>query len=227
MFGDRTNRPVFTRFHTALFTALSLVIGVHSYGADLHGTVTDEQNRPVEEAVLSLTLPDGQSFPPPPTPLVAVMEQRQKQFMPYVLPVRVGTVVQFPNRDPVKHHVYSFSPAKRFELKLYDGNVIQEVLFDTVGMVVLGCNIHDWMVGYVYVVDTPYFVKTDQTGHWRFINLAAGSYDLHLWHPHQRTAVAPRRITVTDAPLPQALQITLKPVVRRTPPPDQPGAYGY
>lgn len=87
------------------------------------------------------------------------MAQQGKQFLPGVLVVPVGTSVHFPNRDSVRHHVYSFSPAKKFELKLYTGTPANPVVFERAGVVTLGCNIHDRMVGWIVVVDTPYYAQ--------------------------------------------------------------------
>ena len=90
------------------------------------------------------------------------MDQRGSQFVPHVLPVQAGTSVTFPNSDQIRHQVYSFSASKRFELPLYAGTSASPIRFDQPGIVVLGCNIHDWMIGYVVVLDTPYFGKTGE-----------------------------------------------------------------
>jgi plastocyanin len=92
------------------------------------------------------------------------ISQENKQFVPAVRVVTVGTLVRFPNRDSVRHHVYSFSPTKKFEIKLYAGTPAAPVLFDQPGVAVLGCNIHDQMVGWVVVLDTPYFAQTNAQG---------------------------------------------------------------
>lgn len=112
----------------------------------------------------------------------ALVEQIDKTFVPLVTVVQTGTSVQFPNRDAIRHHVYSFSPPKPFELKLYSGTPAEPVLFDKPGEVVLGCNIHDNMIAYVLVVDTPHFAKTDKDGKARVEGLAAGDYEVRLWH---------------------------------------------
>jgi hypothetical protein len=91
-------------------------------------------------------------------------------------------MVHFPNRDTVRHHVYSFSPAKNFELKLYTGTPANPVLFDKPGVVVLGCNIHDNMAAWVLVVETPYFGKTNSAGDVVLPNVPAGNYRLRTWH---------------------------------------------
>jgi plastocyanin len=116
----------------------------------------------------------------------ATMVQQSQQFSPYVLPVQVGTVVEFPNRDPFRHHVYSFSPAKQFELKLYGGDQTETVTFDKPGIVALGCNIHDNMLAYIDVVPTPYFGTSGSDGKVEINDLPAGTYTVGLWHPHQK-----------------------------------------
>jgi hypothetical protein len=95
----------------------------------------------------------------------------------------VGTAVSFPNSDNIRHHVYSFSPAKKFELPLYSGVPAEPVIFDKVGFVTLGCNIHDWMIAYVAVLPTPYFQVTRQDGRAVLKDLPAGQYTVQVWHP--------------------------------------------
>src|SRR5207244_3930054 len=97
--------------------------------------------------------------------------------------VLVGSPVSFPNRDDVRHHVYSFSPAKRFDLPLYVGTPAKPVVFDTPGVVIIGCNIHDWMVGYIYVSESPYFATTDADGRADLTGLPPGRYTARVWHP--------------------------------------------
>lgn len=113
----------------------------------------------------------------------ATMDQIDQRFVPFVLPVRTGTAVLFPNSDSVAHQVYSFSPTKRFELGLYRGRPHAPVVFDTPGIVVLGCNIHDKMIGYVYVTDATAFGKTNELGQWQSKDLAAGDYQIEVWSP--------------------------------------------
>jgi len=124
------------------------------------------------------------------------VEQVDREFVPYVTVVQTGTSVAFPNRDPILHHVYSFSPAKPFEIKLYSGKSPREITFDRAGVVTLGCNIHDWMVGYIVVVSTPFFGRTDGDGRARIAELPAGRYTVHAWHPRQRAQVAAQEVNV-------------------------------
>jgi len=117
-----------------------------------------------------------------------IIDQRAKQFVPYVTAVQVGTSIMFPNSDNIRHHVYSFSPAKKFELPLYSGVPAKPVIFDKVGFVTLGCNIHDWMVAYVAVLPTPHFGVTGQEGRASLKNLPSGQYRIQAWHPSLKGA---------------------------------------
>ena len=121
------------------------------------------------------------------------IQQKDREFVPFVTVLQTGTPVIFPNRDPILHHVYSFSAAKTFEIKLYgQGQSPGEVVFDQPGVVTLGCNIHDWMIAYVVAVPTPHFGRSDEGGIVRLRDLHAGSYEVRAWHPHQRAAVSPQ-----------------------------------
>jgi plastocyanin len=111
------------------------------------------------------------------------IEQDKRRFTRRITVVTAGTEVTFPNRDTVRHHVYSFSPAKNFELKLYAGKPANPVLFDKSGIAVLGCNIHDTMVAWVVVVETPHHGVADASGTVRLDNVPPGNYRLRSWHP--------------------------------------------
>lgn len=108
--------------------------------------------------------------------------QKGRKFIPLVTVIQAGTDISFPNNDTVRHHVYSLSPAKVFELKLYSGTPGNPVTFDKAGTVVLGCNIHDTMVAYIQVVNTPWFAKTDASGKARIEGLPTGKFQLKAWH---------------------------------------------
>lgn len=150
------------------------------WSATLQVTVTDEKGRPVPQAVVFLESPDAARATKPMSGVE--MAQKDKSFVPETMVVTRGTAVQFPNRDTVRHHVYSFSPAKRFELKLYIGTPASPVVFDQAGVVVLGCNIHDEMIGWIAVVDTPYFGSTGANGRVQLNDVPEGSYRLRVWH---------------------------------------------
>ena len=185
----------------------------------LETTVRDDGGKPLADVVVSLTA-TGTS-PTGPRPPAAVMDQQNKTFVPLVLAVPVGTPVTFPNRDNIRHHVYSFSAPKRFELPLYIGTPAAPVVFDKAGVIVLGCNIHDWMVGYVYVADTPYFAKTAEDGRTRVADVPPGAYEARVWHPRMRGEPDKTAKPVTIA-TGESIQLTfvvaLKPDRRPSPP---------
>lgn len=116
----------------------------------------------------------------------AEMGQRDRQFTPQVLVVQTGTAVNFPNFDTVRHHVYSFSPIKVIDIKLYSGTPAEPVVFDKPGVAALGCNIHDRMSAHIIVVDTPLFAKTDDRGQATF-DLPAGEHVAKVWHAAQKS----------------------------------------
>ncbi|MDP3227186.1 MAG: methylamine utilization protein [Acidovorax sp.] len=149
--------------------------------------VLDGAGKPVADAVVFLDSAEARKLVKPLTG--AEMAQEKRQFLPGLLVVPVGTEVLFPNRDTVRHHVYSFSQVKKFELKLYTGTPANPVLFDRAGVVSLGCNIHDQMVGWILVVDTPYYARTPSNptataplGRAQIDNVPPGTYTLRTWH---------------------------------------------
>ena len=159
--------------------ALAGVAGA-ARAASVDVQVLGQDGKALPEAVVFLESRDARAAV---RPLAgSEIAQVDKQFVPRVSVVPVGTAVQFPNRDKVRHHVYSFSPAKTFDLKLYIGTPANPVVFDRSGVAVLGCNIHDKMVAWVVVVETPYFGRTDAQGRLRLDNVPPGSYQLRSWH---------------------------------------------
>jgi plastocyanin len=154
--------------------------------AELTATIVDVDGKPLVDAIVYVT---GKNAAVGGTPRNARLDQVNKTFVPRVSVVQTGTSVDFPNSDDIRHQVYSFSPAKVFTLKLYAGKPAQPIVFDKPGVVVLGCNIHDTMVAWVLVVDTPWFAKTDAQGHAVIAGLPAGSYELQAWHPGITAAV--------------------------------------
>lgn len=144
--------------------------------------VLNQSGQPMAGAAVSVHVKNTSTKAPPGT--TADMAQRNKAFAPGLLIVQTGTAVNFPNFDTVRHHVYSFSPIKKFEIKLYVGTPAKPVIFDKPGTATLGCNIHDRMLGYIHVVDTPYFGVTDDKGRVN-IEVPAGEHLVRVWHPSQ------------------------------------------
>ena len=182
---------------TVALLALIVLIPGRAVCGDVTVSVRTSQGRPAPEAVVTIAAPHSGPIRFPWTYAVA---QQNLQFDPFVLIVPVGADVAFPNKDKVRHHVYSFSPTKTFELKLYGQDQTRLVRFDKAGVVPLGCNIHDNMVAFVCVVDSPYFAKTADSGA-ASLNLPAGRYRLRAWHPNATGAIPPQEITVAAAPL--------------------------
>jgi plastocyanin len=116
----------------------------------------------------------------------AIMDQQNMQFVPNIVVIQTGTGVEFPNSDQIEHQVYSFSAAKSFKLSLYAGHKYPPVVFDRAGLVVVGCNIHDHMVGYIYVTDSPYFGRSNESGQVSLHDLPVGNYRLTAWHPRMQ-----------------------------------------
>lgn len=143
----------------------------------------------LDGAVLVATAKDGDPLHSVPSG-EATMMQTNRQFDPFILPVPLNVPVSFPNRDDTAHHVYSFSAIGTFELPLYKGDSPNPITFTEAGVVPIGCNIHDWMIGYIYVVDSPFYTQI-QDGSGRFDNLPTGSYEFSLWHPALEGQPAP------------------------------------
>jgi hypothetical protein len=195
--------------HTRLFALILGVIPGLATSASIEFRVTDPTGSPLQDVAVYAT--PRQPLPPRPR-REAIIEQVKRQFAPLVSVIQTGTAVNFPNRDDVRHHVYSFSPAKTFEIKLYVGTPAKPVLFDKPGEVVLGCNIHDQMRGFVFVVDTPFVAKTDVDGRALVEDLPAGEFDVGVWHYAQSAALPVRRLRVSgDQPLPAAFTLQLRP----------------
>ncbi|SEQ34156.1 methylamine utilization protein [Nitrosomonas ureae] len=182
--------------------------------AQLKIQLFDQDNKPVSQAVISIptkiaSATDGQK---------AVMDQINQQFVPHVLTINQGQFVLFPNRDNIRHHVYSFSGPKPFEIKLYKGTPTLPELFDKPGIVVLGCNVHDHMVGYIYVADNNLVAMTNENGVADFEAQVPDT--VKIWHA-QLAEGADKIIT---APLVKKndqgvwqLTMNLRPVIVKTP----------
>lgn len=164
-------RPVLALFALCLAGA--------AQAADLTVTITDSGGRPVEDAVV-IADAAGRAAPPPAR---FVINQRNMQFVPYVLVIPVGSTVEFGNLDPYRHHVYSFSPAKKFELRLFGQGETRPVRFDRPGLVSIGCNIHDAMQAFIQVVDTPFARKSDKAGRVTLRGWPAQVRQVRIYHP--------------------------------------------
>lgn len=193
-----------------------LVTITHAWAEDFDLAIHDDQGRGIEHAVVALVplkeISSNQRD-------AAVMDQRKNTFVPHVLAIQSNSLVYFPNSDDIRHHVYSFSPAKPFELRLYHGETAEPVLFDQPGKVVVGCNIHDSMLAYIYVLDTPYFGVTDADGKVIIPEPLPGDYRLELQHPQlDEVKVLEPMISWPSAPLNRQYRIdNISPLVAPEP----------
>lgn len=147
------------------------------------------------------------------SPATVQIEQKGLKFIPLVSVVQTGATIVFPNNDKVRHHIYSFSPAHKFDQKLYSGQAAAPQVFDKAGTVVLGCNIHDKMVAYVKVVDTPFFARSDSNGAARIELPAGGRYLLRAWHYNAAggvTAEQTLHVKAGDTPATAVFKLPLK-----------------
>jgi plastocyanin len=220
--ADRTSHQTGRLTLPQALLALVLAWAGVADAASLTVRVRTPAGAPVENAAVVL---DPVSGTPPQFRRRATIEQRDREFVPYLTIVQKGTSVDFPNRDPFKHHVYSFSPAKVFEIKLYAGKPANPVIFDQTGAIALGCNIHDWMEAYALVVDTPWFAKTGTDGVARIERVPAGAYRLRLWHPRQKAPVTDTSVDLRAASPHFDLQIDVAPRVIVPKPPLDAGRY--
>lgn len=164
------------------FASCAALLCTPLLGGELRVDVRDQQGNPLADAVVFVE-PLAAPAAPPAEPPKASIDQIDKQFVPRVSVIRAGTIVSFPNSDNIRHSVYSFSPAKVFTTKLYAGRQAEPITFDKSGVIVLGCNIHDQMLAWAVIVDTPHFGKTAADGTVAISALAAGEYRLNTWYP--------------------------------------------
>jgi len=188
-----------------------------AFAGDLTVEVRDQAGRLVPNAVVMVRPAAGApAGKPMKVGWPMVMAQQNIQFSPYVLVVPVGSTVSFPNRDKVRHHVYSFSAPKKFELKLYGRDETRTVTFDKPGPVSLGCNIHDSMVAFIYVTDTPYAAKSGVDGVASVPDVPAGGATLLVWHPDLKArAPVARTVTVAGANQRASAVVELRPSILR------------
>lgn len=177
---------------------LSLVLSCYlmTSGSLVHALsiqVKDSELKPMPDTIVWYISNDqSKTHPNSENETIYIMDQQNKQFAPYVLAVPSGGKVAFPNSDSIKHHVYSFSAAKPFELKLYQGVSHQPLVFDKPGVVELGCNIHDWMLGYILVADSSVIGKTDAQGRIS-LELPDVTGTLYIWHPRFKQKSQPQQ----------------------------------
>jgi plastocyanin len=178
--------------------------------APLAVRVVDASGRPVRDAVVTL-YPAGNAARAPRASGRFVVSQKNIQFHPFLTIVPVGADVSFPNFDPTKHHVYSFSPAKRFELKLFARDQSRTVHFENAGVVALGCNIHDQMSAFIVVTDSAWTARTNAQGVAAFNDAPNAPGRVTVWHPYLRAPGGQLQQAVSAAQHSLGFQVRLRP----------------
>ncbi|PXX45364.1 methylamine utilization protein [Undibacterium pigrum] len=204
-----------------LLLVLAMLLATSSpmlaHAAKLNFLAVDKNGNPMPDVVVYAT-PTGMPLPAT-EKTEATIAQSDMQFSPYVTAIRTGSQVKFPNYDKMEHHVKSFSAVKEFEIKTYERGVVPPpVIFDKPGIVIVYCLLHNWMRAYVLVLDTPYFVKTDQNGVAMLDKLPDGNYELKAWHPNLGSIkpALSQSIKVNDQSAPVKWQFDFVPVPRKS-----------
>ncbi|HSG88724.1 MAG TPA: methylamine utilization protein [Pseudomonadales bacterium] len=205
-----------------LFSLLPLLVAGPASAATLEIGVDSDPGSALGDAVVSAVPLSSDGEPvaasAPVSGVQAMLAQRGHRFVPFVLPIRRGTEVLFPNYDDTRHHVYSFAEIRPFEIQLYKGDPDTTITFDRAGVAAVGCNIHDYMQAFVFVTDAPYFGVTDGETGTLSLELPPGRYRLSAWHPWQGAAVADQEVEVRAAtPVQARFRFDLSP-----PPPRRP-----
>jgi plastocyanin len=169
----------------SLFLTLLMAASSPAVARPVTLRIVDSGGRPVPNAIVSLRGPGAPTWRAGNERFS--VSQKNLQFSPFVLLVPLGARVAFPNQDPTRHHVYSFSPAKHFELKLFARDQSRSIVFDKPGVVALGCNIHDSMSAFVVVTDNGWTARTDARGFASFPNGPTAKGTLVVWHPYLRS----------------------------------------
>ena len=210
--------PGLRRFAGSVLSAMA-VFGGAAQASTVRVSVTDAEGKPLSQAVVMLHPRSGKVQVQPMAPVE--VSQKDRRFRPQVTLITVGTPVVFSNFDTVKHHVYSFSRAKTFELKLYSGVPDEGVEFDKPGVAIVGCNIHDAMASWIVVADTPMHAQTGNAGVARIDDVEPGDYRMWVWHPGlpALTDGLSSLISVGTSDLGQTVQLTLQrnPVISAAP----------
>ena len=198
---------------------ITLIIPISSFAEDFSVIVNSASGKNIKDAVVTLTSKNKRKLK---TGTTYVIDQINKTYVPHVTIIPAGNKISFPNKDNIRHHVYSFSETKKFELPLYEGTPTSPVTFNKSGIAVLGCNIHDWMRAYIFISDTPYYGLSGESGSVTIKNIPKGKYSLRVWHPRLKNKSKDKAtiINVTSKqPSPYQATISLKPSfkIRRAP----------
>lgn len=188
----------------------SFLLASASLAADVNLSFTDGDGAHVQDVVATLSASNGQNEPVP-APVEVVVNQYRQSFDPLVTTVPVNSGVRFRNSDSFAHHVYSFSKAKAFEHRQPTRGVSDPEVLDKPGLIALGCNIHDHMLAYIYVSDTPFYGLSDKDGAVQLQDVPDGDYVLTIWHPRLKGKTIEKTVTVTGETMDLRETLDLKP----------------
>lgn len=193
----------------SLVTFFTMAFSYAALAQDVTLNIVDQHGQPLKNAVVELVSEEDSKSKASQHLPVLIMDQIDKQFSPTLLIAHQGQQVNFPNSDNIRHHVYSFSPAKPFQLKLYSGQPESPLTFENQGVVVLGCNIHDSMLGYIYVAGSPQVYQSDEQGNVQLSDLTLPS-QLSLWHSLQQNALEEKQLLALPVNSSRSLQVTIQ-----------------
>lgn len=162
-----------------LFTNFIFAQDITTNGSVITGKIEVKGVRDARDVVVFLENAEGDFKPPAEKP---VIDQKNLIFNPHVLPVLVGTTVEYPNNDNVMHNVFSPSKTKKFNLGTYGGGVVREMTFDKPGIVTILCNVHTEMSAFIVILKNPYFTLTGPEGEFTINNIPPGTYTIKTWH---------------------------------------------
>jgi plastocyanin len=195
-------------------TILFVVCGA-AHAANVPVRITDQNGDPAANAVIVLSndMTAAGRLLPGQLPTSKLVDQRNETFIPHVTVIPRNGEVSFANTDAPLHQVYSFSPVKQFELSLAPGETSTGIVFDRVGVAAIGCNIHDHMIAYIFVTDSPWTVITDENGQANVSDVPAGTYNAEIWHPRipPATETPNSRLIIGDAGARLEISIDLLP----------------
>jgi plastocyanin len=190
--SDRFRGLAMRRSATGFLALALLLLAAPLAAADVEVSLVDRKGNPVADAVVTL-LPHAGLETGRGAAQTHTIDQRALRFEPWVEVFRPGDSVVFHNSDRTRHHVYSFSPVKAFEFLVGSGETTQPLLLEKDGVIAIGCNIHDQMLGYLVVTDAPWVARSAADGILRFSSLPPGDYDVTVWQPRLRGTDALRQ----------------------------------
>ena len=181
------------------------LLSMWAQAADIKIQLVDKKGRGVSQAYIELLSTNGANRVKPTT---ATIDQVDKEFVPLVSAIPQGSTVSFPNSDNIHHQIYSFSKAKKFDLPLLGKNETKNITFEKPGIVSLGCNIHDWMLSYIYIFESEFLLQSDQNGLAAFSDIPPGEYTLRIWSPRLKSTsnVISQTVSITEGNNPTLTQ---------------------